>query len=161
MLSSPKTDSPDSTPSPSEATPIISGAVRGILDRQLSHSKISAFFDGLRAPIDGLSLFLQFPKLWWYGIAPILINLVITIGVLLAGLFFGYLGFKTHPNVGTFGFTVFIFAVGYQEGPSFFAVFLSDGLKYLTLFFLIDVIAVSLAMFLSYIFHFEFLRKIA
>ena len=78
-----------------------------------------------------------------------------TIGVLLAGLLFGHLGFQTHPNVGTFGFTVFIFAVGFQAGPSFFSVFLTDGLKYLTLSFIVATIAVGLTLLLANIFHFE------
>jgi putative transport protein len=78
-----------------------------------------------------------------------------TIGVLLAGLLFGHFGFKTHPNLGTFGFTVFIFAVGFQAGPSFFAVFFTDGLKYLTLSFIIASIAVGLTLLLAHIFHFE------
>jgi putative transport protein len=78
-----------------------------------------------------------------------------TIGVLLAGLLFGHFGFETHPNLGTFGFTVFIFAVGFQAGPSFFAVFFTDGLKYLTLSFIIASIAVGLTLLLANIFHLE------
>jgi putative transport protein len=54
-------------------------------------------------------------------------------GVLLAGLFFGHLGFSMYPGVQTFGFAIFIFCVGYQAGPQFFDVLLTSGLKYLSL----------------------------
>lgn len=54
-------------------------------------------------------------------------------GVLLAGLGFGYFGFKMYPPTQTLGFALFIFCVGYQAGPRFFDVLMTDGLKYLAL----------------------------
>ena len=78
-----------------------------------------------------------------------------TIGVLLAGLLFGHLGFEVSANVASFGFTIFIFAVGFQAGPSFFTVFAEDGLKYLLLSFIIATFAVGLALLLSQFFKFE------
>jgi len=54
-------------------------------------------------------------------------------GVLLVGLLFGHLGFTMHAGAQTFGFAIFIFCVGYQAGPQFFDVLMSDGLKYLSL----------------------------
>lgn len=54
-------------------------------------------------------------------------------GVLIAGLVFGHFGFKMYPGAQTFGFVLFIFCVGYQAGPQFIDVLLSDGLKYLAL----------------------------
>jgi putative transport protein len=54
-------------------------------------------------------------------------------GVLLVGLVFGHLGFSMQAGAQTFGFAIFIFCVGYQAGPQFFDVLLSDGLKYLSL----------------------------
>jgi putative transport protein len=54
-----------------------------------------------------------------------------TTGVLLTGLFLGHLGLKTNPLIGTLGFTLFIFCVGYQAGPRFFGVLLEDGRKYI------------------------------
>ena len=54
-------------------------------------------------------------------------------GVLLVGLFFGHLGFSMQAGAQTFGFAIFIFCVGYQAGPQFFDVLMSDGLKYLSL----------------------------
>jgi len=77
-----------------------------------------------------------------------------TIGVLLVGLLFGHWGFTVHGNVGTFGFTIFIFAVGFQAGPSFFTVFLKDGLKYLSLSVVIALFGVGLTLLLSSIFNF-------
>ena len=54
-------------------------------------------------------------------------------GVLIAGLIFGHLGFSAYGAGQTFGFVLFIFCVGYQAGPQFIDVLLSDGLKYLCL----------------------------
>ena len=50
-----------------------------------------------------------------------------TAGVLIAGLLFGHFGFPDAPNAATFGFTIFIFSVGLQAGPSFFSMFAQDG----------------------------------
>ncbi len=55
------------------------------------------------------------------------IELGSTTGVFLTGLLFGHLGFVSNPLMGTFGFSIFIFAVGLQAGPTFFSVFLTDG----------------------------------
>mgnify|MGYP000458782151 FL=1 len=54
-------------------------------------------------------------------------------GVLIAGLVFGHYGFTMYSGAQTFGFVLFIFCVGYQAGPNFIDVLLSDGLKYLAL----------------------------
>ncbi len=54
-------------------------------------------------------------------------------GVLIAGLTFGHFGFTMYAAGQTFGFVLFIFCVGYQAGPQFIDVLLSDGLKYLCL----------------------------
>lgn len=54
-------------------------------------------------------------------------------GVLIAGLVFGHFGFTVYGAGQTFGFVLFIFCVGYQAGPQFIDVLLSDGLKYLCL----------------------------
>ena len=50
-----------------------------------------------------------------------------TAGVLIVGLIFGHFGFPDAPNAATFGFTIFIFSVGLQAGPSFFSMFAQDG----------------------------------
>jgi putative transport protein len=72
-----------------------------------------------------------------------------TTGVLLAGLLFGHLGFSHTPGAGTFGFTLFIFSVGLQAGPSFFSVFLEDGMKYIALSAVVAITAVALTLALS------------
>ena len=68
-----------------------------------------------------------------------------TIGVLLSGLLFGHWGMEVNENVGSFGFTIFIFAVGFQAGPSFFTVFLKDGLKYFALSIVIALVGIGSA----------------
>lgn len=54
-------------------------------------------------------------------------------GVLFAGLFFGYYGFRINPAAQMVGFALFIFSVGYQAGPGFVTVLKQDGLKYFIL----------------------------
>lgn len=54
-------------------------------------------------------------------------------GVLLVGLLFGHLGFDEHPFLGTIGFILFIYSVGFQAGPRFFNVLLEDGPRYIAL----------------------------
>jgi putative transport protein len=61
-------------------------------------------------------------------------------GVLFAGLFFGHHGFEMSAGAQALGFALFIFSVGYQAGPRFFDVLMTDGLKY---FLLALVIALS------------------
>lgn len=79
-----------------------------------------------------------------------------TTGVLLAGLLFGHLGMQGDPMIGTFGFAIFIFAVGIQAGPSFFSVFLSDGLKYILLALFIAAISFGTALGLAKVLDFEY-----
>ena len=69
-----------------------------------------------------------------------------TTGVLLVALLFGHLGFQSNPLMGTFGFSIFIFAVGLQAGPTFFSVFLTDGKKYIILAVVVAITAVALAL---------------
>ncbi|MEN8213946.1 MAG: TrkA C-terminal domain-containing protein, partial [Pseudomonadota bacterium] len=54
-------------------------------------------------------------------------------GVLFAGLFFGHFGFRITEGAQTVGFSMFIFSVGYQAGPSFFTVLREDGVRYVML----------------------------
>jgi putative transport protein len=66
-------------------------------------------------------------------------------GVLLVGLLFGHLGFSMHAGAQSFGFALFIFCVGYQAGPRFFDVLMSDGLKYLSLALVVAATGFALA----------------
>jgi putative transport protein len=77
------------------------------------------------------------------------IELGSTTGVLLVGLLFGHFGLTADASIGSIGFAIFIFAVGLQAGPSFFSVFLTDGVKYITLALFIAVISFSCAFGIS------------
>lgn len=73
-------------------------------------------------------------------------------GVLVVGLIFGACGFSSVPQIATFGFTIFIFCVGLQAGPSFFTAFAADGARYFGLSVLVAVVSFSLCLFYSHIF---------
>lgn len=73
-------------------------------------------------------------------------------GVLIAGLFLGSWGFTSNPDMATFGFTIFIFCVGLQAGPSFFTAFAADGARYLALSLIVAVTAVTLCWSFSLLF---------
>lgn len=79
-----------------------------------------------------------------------------TAGVLLCGLLFGHFGYAVGPLVATFGFTLFIFSVGIQAGPTFFSAFRADGRRYVALAAFVAVVAVALTMLLSTLFTLEF-----
>ena len=76
-------------------------------------------------------------------------------GVLFVGLFFGHFGFEIGPAAQTFGFSIFIFAVGYEAGPRFFEVMRTEGLRYLLLALVVAVTGVLLALALSRAFDFD------
>lgn len=76
-------------------------------------------------------------------------------GVLIAGLFLGSWGFTSNPDMATFGFTIFIFCVGLQAGPSFFTAFAADGARYFALSLIVAATAVTLCWSLSLIFDME------
>lgn len=78
-----------------------------------------------------------------------------TIGVLLVGLWFGHHGLVMEPNVGTFGFALFIFSVGLEAGPGFFSAFLEDGKKYIMLAAVVALTGSVVTISLSYLFDFE------
>jgi putative transport protein len=67
-------------------------------------------------------------------------------GVLFAGLFLGYFGFRMSPGAQSVGFALFIFSVGYQAGPRFFDVLRTDGLRYFLLALFIAVTGFSVAV---------------
>ena len=70
-------------------------------------------------------------------------------GVLLAGLLFGHFGFTMYAGAQTFGFTLFIFLVGYQAGPQFFDVLMTSGLKYLSLALVVAATGFGLSVVLA------------
>jgi len=77
------------------------------------------------------------------------IELGSTTGVLLVGLLFGHFGLTADASIGSIGFAIFIFAVGLQAGPSFFSVFLTDGVKYISLALFIAAISFSTALIIA------------
>ena len=79
-----------------------------------------------------------------------------TTGVLLTGLLLGHLGFPSSTAASAFGFSLFIFSVGIQAGPSFFSALAEDGRKYVALAVVVSVSALSLAITFSKLFQFEY-----
>lgn len=73
-------------------------------------------------------------------------------GVLFAGLIFGHFQFKASPSLQSLGFSIFIFSVGLQAGPRFFAVMRQDGLKYFVLALMIGATGISSALIASRVF---------
>ena len=70
-------------------------------------------------------------------------------GVLFVGLFLGHHGFEMSPGAQAVGFALFIFSVGYQAGPRFFDVLMTDGLKYFSLAVVIALTGFGTATVLS------------
>ena len=80
-----------------------------------------------------------------------------TVGTLLVGLlislvFKGVGTYKIDGTVKTIFFSLFIFAIGYEVGPSFFASLKSSGLKIiiLSLFFAVAAFVVSIVLFKAF-----------
>ena len=76
-------------------------------------------------------------------------------GVLFAGLFFGHYGFTMSPGAQSVGFALFIFSVGYQAGPRFFDVLMTDGLKYFLLALFVALTGFSIATFATIFLNLE------
>ena len=70
-------------------------------------------------------------------------------GVLFVGLFLGHHGFQSSPGAMSVGFALFIFSVGYQAGPRFFDVLMTDGLRYLALAVVIAATGLGVALFFA------------
>ncbi|MEG2865312.1 MAG: TrkA C-terminal domain-containing protein, partial [Mucinivorans sp.] len=75
--------------------------------------------------------------------------------VIFVALLFGHFGVVIPPSLGTFGMVLFIFAIGIQAGPGFFATFRTRG-KSLSLIAAILVIgAAGVAVAMKYVFGFD------
>jgi putative transport protein len=83
------------------------------------------------------------------------IELGASIGVLLVALAMGHWGFSLSPIVGTLGFVFFIYSVGYQAGPRFFATFKKDGKAYLQLSLVVVLTAVAMTFIVDAIFDLD------
>jgi putative transport protein len=97
----------------------------------------------------GLGYLLGRVKLFGYEIGSIT-------GVLLVSLFFGAYEFPIAPYASTFGFSIFIFCVGIQAGPSFFRVFAEDGSRYLVLSLIVAVSGATSALLIVSMFDMDF-----
>ncbi len=82
------------------------------------------------------------------------IDLGSSIGVLLISLVFGHYGFQLSKIVGTLGFIFFIYSVGYQAGPRFFASFREDGWRYVQICLVIATTSVLLVFGIGYFLQF-------
>jgi hypothetical protein len=60
-------------------------------------------------------------------------------GVLLSGLLFGHLGYKSLPTIETLGFVIFIFSVGYSAGPRFIQALKKDGRRYIAIALIVSI----------------------
>jgi len=78
-----------------------------------------------------------------------------SIGVLFVALFCGHFGFQLSPLVGTLGFIFFIYSVGYEAGPRFFASFKVDGIRYVQIGLVIALSAIGVALLARLVFRLE------
>jgi putative transport protein len=70
-------------------------------------------------------------------------------GVLFVGLCLGHHGFRMDSGAQAVGFALFIFSVGYQAGPRFFDVLMTDGLRYFALAVVIALAGFGMATLLT------------
>ncbi|MDJ0848945.1 MAG: TrkA C-terminal domain-containing protein [Myxococcota bacterium] len=83
------------------------------------------------------------------------IELGASLGVLGVSLAMGHLGFDLPEVIGTIGFVFFIYSVGYQAGPRFFASFRDEGRKYVQLSLVVVATAVALTFVFDAVFGFS------
>ncbi|MCK5701831.1 MAG: hypothetical protein KAI29_11785, partial [Cyclobacteriaceae bacterium] len=76
-------------------------------------------------------------------------------GVLIGGLLLGNFGFKSSPEIQSFGFVLFMFSVGYQAGPRFIQALKKDGRRYLAIAIIVSLTGLGLAYGLSKVLNFE------
>ncbi|WWO99599.1 MAG: aspartate:alanine antiporter [Candidatus Dasytiphilus stammeri] len=78
-----------------------------------------------------------------------------SIGILLISLLLGQEHFSVNTDALRLGFTLFIFCVGIEAGPNFFAIFFRDGKNYLLITFVMICSAVLTALALGYLFNWD------
>jgi len=76
-------------------------------------------------------------------------------GVLIAGLLLGNFGFKSSPEIQSFGFVLFMFSVGYSAGPRFIQALKKDGRRYLSIAIIVSVSGFALVKVVSGVLNFE------
>ncbi|MEG2759170.1 MAG: TrkA C-terminal domain-containing protein, partial [Rikenellaceae bacterium] len=80
--------------------------------------------------------------------------------VIFIALIFGHYGIVVPDVLATFGMVIFIFTIGIQAGPGFFASFKSKGVKYLILAFVIVFSSAAVAVAMKYIFNFDIAQTV-
>ncbi|MEA5536638.1 aspartate:alanine exchanger family transporter [Crocosphaera sp. XPORK-15E] len=83
------------------------------------------------------------------------LNLGAPPGMLIAGLVLGALGFTVFPGIQTIGLFLFLYAVAFQAGPSFFSVVMADGLNYASLAAIATLVGFVLTYGATLIFQFD------
>ncbi|WWO95176.1 MAG: aspartate:alanine antiporter [Candidatus Dasytiphilus stammeri] len=78
-----------------------------------------------------------------------------SIGILLISLFLGQGNFAVNTEALRLGFTLFIFCVGIEAGPNFFAIFFMDGKNCLLITFVMITSALLTTFALGYFFHWD------
>jgi len=82
-------------------------------------------------------------------------NLGSTAGVLLVALVIGQMKIGVPELLKTFGFTLFIFCIGYKVGPQFFGALKKEGLKYIWLTIFVAIVGLVTVLSLGKIFGFD------
>ena len=75
--------------------------------------------------------------------------------VIFVALLFGHLGIVMPPMLQSIGLVLFIFTVGLQAGPGFFASFKSKGRQYIILACVPVVLSLVVALAMKHLFHLE------
>ncbi|WWO98574.1 MAG: aspartate:alanine antiporter [Candidatus Dasytiphilus stammeri] len=78
-----------------------------------------------------------------------------SIGILLMSLILGQHNFSVNSQTLNLGFTLFIFCVGIEAGPNFFAIFFRDGKNYLLITLVMITTAVLTTFTLGYLFNWD------
>ncbi|WWO96862.1 MAG: aspartate:alanine antiporter [Candidatus Dasytiphilus stammeri] len=78
-----------------------------------------------------------------------------SLGVLLVALLVGQHHFSVNTETFNIGFILFIFCVGIEAGPNFFAIFFRDGKNYLLLTIVMITTALLTTFLLGYFFHWD------
>ncbi|WWO97220.1 MAG: aspartate:alanine antiporter [Candidatus Dasytiphilus stammeri] len=78
-----------------------------------------------------------------------------SIGILLISLLLGQEHFSVNTEALRLGFTLFIFCVGIEAGPNFFAIFFRDGKNYLLITFVMITSALLTTFALGYLFNWD------
>lgn len=76
-------------------------------------------------------------------------------GVLFVALIFGHYGFSLPDELGSLGFALFIYSIGFGAGPRFFQTFRRNGLKYVAVALVVVIVATATAVTGARVFNFS------